>query len=327
MSRAISHIMDLIDNLEINLSQKVVITELATNAYFYAALIPLFSKAKKVIFLCKISDPSSYQRLVSSLYKIVLAHNLQSEIVIRKNNLTDEDLREVNILCNAGAVRPINKEMLKNVTSSQVVISLMYDAWEIRSDDIDLKYCRDNNIPIVGTRESNSEFDIFFNVVPLILKMTLECSRIYNETIFIYSKDNFGKYAFQALANLAPKKLYIDDDIDVLKSLVQEIDLLILCNYENEEQLIGKSGILNFISNNPNIKVVHLFGSVDFDFIVSNTKLTIFPPYDGFAKKMSKTFSFLGDEPVLDLYAASYKAATSYLNNDKCVFTQKVGRP
>ena len=51
MSRFVPYIKNLVSQLSLDLSDKVIITELATNAYFDAALIPLFAGAKKVIYV------------------------------------------------------------------------------------------------------------------------------------------------------------------------------------------------------------------------------------------------------------------------------------
>ena len=51
MSRFVPYIKNLVSQLNLDLSDKVIITELATNAYFDAALIPLFAGAKKVIYV------------------------------------------------------------------------------------------------------------------------------------------------------------------------------------------------------------------------------------------------------------------------------------
>ena len=51
MSSFVPYIKKLVSQFNLDLSDKVIITELATNAYFDAALIPLFAGAKKVIYV------------------------------------------------------------------------------------------------------------------------------------------------------------------------------------------------------------------------------------------------------------------------------------
>ena len=324
MSRFVPYIKNLVSQLNLDLSDKVIITELATNAYFDAALIPLFAGAKKVIYVDNNVSQEDRAHNKKKLIEIIELNAINSEVSIREFRPLPEDLMEVNILCNTGALRPLNFNLLQHVNPSNVVIQLMYDSWEVREADIDFDYCRSRGIPIVGTNESNPSFDIFYNVAPLMLKMCLEVSRIYSENIFIFSEDDFGDHARKALEKLNPKSLVQTKDINVLNDKIKNVDLIVLCSYEEDRPLLGKQGILNFIENNPNVKVVHLFGIVDVEYAKSTLNLNIYPDYDGKAMKMSKTFAYIGKEPVIDLFLASYKAGCSFLNNEKSEFIQEV---
>lgn len=315
MSRVAFYIRSLVSHLNLDLSNKVVVTELATNAYFDAALIPLFAGAKRVIFVINTESSESQVHLIKTLHAIIEQNSIKSDVVIREKYLLPGDIIDANIICNTGALRPLDYRILQYIDPRNAVIQLMYDVWEMRDFDIDLDFCRSRGITVVGTNESTASFDVFYNVVPLMLKMCLEVSRVYRENIFIFSNDDFGNKARMALQQLNPSSLINSTDIEVLRKHTDSIDLLILCDYKEERPLMAHDGILNFVSTNPNIKVVHLFGVVDADFVESKLGLGLYPAYDGKNKKMSKTFSYLGSEPVIDLFAASYKAGASYLDS------------
>jgi hypothetical protein len=324
MSRFVPYIKNLVSQLNLDLSDKVIITELATNAYFDAALIPLFAGAKKVIYVDNNVSQENRAHTKKKLKEIIELNAITSEVSIREFRPLPEDLMEVNILCNTGALRPLSFNLLQHVNPCNVVIQLMYDSWEVREEDIDFDYCRSRGIPIVGTSESNLSFDIFYNVAPLIIKMCLEVSRVYSENIFIFSDDKFGEQTRKALGKLNPKSLIQTTDINVLKEEIKNVDLLVLCSFKEERLLLGQHGILNFIADNPNVKLVHLFGIVDAHYVKSTLNLNVYPDYDGKTRKMSKTFAYIGVEPVIDLFLASYKAGCSFLNNEKSEFIQEV---
>lgn len=324
MSRFVPYIRNLVSQLNLDLSDKVIITELATNAYFDAALIPLFAGAKKVIYVDNNASQEDRAHTKKKLKEIIELNKITSEVIIRESRPLPEDLMEVNILCNLRGLRPLSFNLLQHVNPSNAVIQLMYDSWEVRDTDIDFDYCRSKGIPIVGTNESNLSFDIFYNVAPLVLKMCLEVSRIYSENIFIFSDDDFGKQTRKALEKLNPKSLIQTTDISALKKEIKNVDLLVLCSYKEERSLLGQHGILNFIADNPNLKLVHLFGIVDAQYVKSTLNLNAYPDYDGKSRKMSKTFAYIGEEPVIDLFLASYKAGSSFLNNEKSEFIQEV---
>ena len=326
MSSFVPYIKKLVSQFNLDLSDKVIITELATNAYFDAALIPLFAGAKKVIYVDNNVSEEDRAHTKKKLIEIIELKSITSEISIREFRPLPEDLMEVNILCNTGALRPLDFNVLQYVNSYNVVIQLMYDSWEFRETDIDFEFCRSRGIPIVGTNESNPSFEIFYNVAPLMLKMCLEVSRVYSENIFIFSDDDFGEQTRKALGKLNPKSLIQTTDINVLKQEIKNVDLLVLCSFREERSLLGHQGILNFIADNPNIKLVHLFGIVDADYVKSTLDLNVYPDYDGKAMKMSKTFAYLGGEPVIDLFLASYKAGCSFLNNEESQFIQEVNQ-
>ena len=324
MSRFVPYIKNIVSQLNLDLSDKVIITELATNAYFDAALIPLFAGAKKIIYVDNSVSQENRAHTKKKLKEIIELNAMTSEVSIREFRPLPEDLMEVNILCNTGALRPLSSNLLQYVNPCNVVIQLMYDSWEVREADIDFNYCRSRVIPIVGTNESNLSFNIFYNVAPLMLKMCLEVSRVYRENIFIFSDDDFGEQTRTALGKLNPNSLIQTTDINVLKKEIKNVDLLVLCSFKEERSLLGCHGILNFIADNPNVKVVHLFGIVDAHYVKSTLNLNVYPDYDGKTRKMSKTFSYIGGEPVIDLFSASYKAGCSFLDNEKSEFIQEV---
>ena len=324
MSRFIPYIKNLVLQLNLDLSDKVIITELATNAYFDAALIPLFAGAKKVIYVANNLSQEDLANTKKKLKEITELNSITSEVLIREQVPLPEDLMEVNILCNTGALRPLNFNLLRHVDPYNAVIQLMYDSWEVRDGDIDFDFCSSRGIPIVGTNESAISFDIFYNVAPLMLKMCLEVSRVYSENVFIFSDDDFGEKTREALGQLHPKSLVQSTDTQLLKDEINNIDLLVLCNYKEERPLLGQHGVLNFIADNPNIKVVHLFGIVDANYVKSALNLKVYPNFAGNNKTMYTTFSHIGREPVIDLFVASYKAGSSYLNKEKSEFIQEV---
>src|SRR5258706_12539264 len=55
--------------------------------------------------------------------------------------LTPEIISKADIITNSGHLRPLNSEKLQ-FAKKEVVIPLMYEAWERRDADIDLEYCK-----------------------------------------------------------------------------------------------------------------------------------------------------------------------------------------
>lgn len=310
-------ITKLISQYNLNLAGQVILTEIGTDEYTYLPEICLEAGAKYVIALVKDSAFGKASTIIKAYKKTKFYEGNKNQIEIIKDlKKCSETLNQVTIVTNSGHLRPINKSIL-SLVAKNCHIALMYDIWEFRDRDINLEDCKNLKIPIIGTYEHHKELKIFDYSGVLAVKMMLNSGNsIKNQSVLIWSDDDFGKSAFQYIKKLDPKKCHIKCKESTLKN-ADHYDVIFICDYD-EERIYGEELLKEFFDLNKGISVVHLFGKI------SKTILNVFPERNSYSKKMSKTFSYLGLMPILELQIASLKATSSVMNNEYCSYAQIV---
>jgi hypothetical protein len=96
------------------------------------------------------------QELATGLARLAAVTD-RIQLVYRKDNTIVDS---ADIVTNSGQVRPIDAEMVSHMKPSSVV-PLMYESWEYRHTDVDLKACRARNITVAGTNERHPDVDVF----------------------------------------------------------------------------------------------------------------------------------------------------------------------
>jgi hypothetical protein len=321
-NRSIDLIYNIVKKLNLNLKGFSVLTEAGTGYYIFTAIIALVANAKYVMIWV---NDSSYGEAKSIKKEF---EGLATKLGYKNYHFTlnerpIDDIRKADIITNLGHIRPINKKFLINVKPSSV-ISTMSEKWELRKEDIDIIFCKKNNIKVAGTWENHPKLKIFDNCGYLIAKMCFESGfEIFQNNILIISSDNFGKVAFEKLKNFEPNELKLSN----LKSinhnlLINNPELIIIADYTTNIELIGEKGLID-ISLLKNITIVHLCGKIDYEYCIKN-EINLFPNQNGNSFRMSKTLAHLGAKPVIDLHAAGFKVGENMLRGINSKLNQPI---
>lgn len=315
-NRIIRLIKQYCTQLKLNLEGQVVLTELASGPYRYLPAIAAFAGAKKVIAYTKDSKFGSKKDIIENGNLFFQKLNILDKIQI-KTDLEDQDFSEATLVINSGFLRPINSDFIQKLNPG-TLISLMYDAWELRDDDISIESCIKRNIKVVGTNENSEYFPIFSYCAPLILKMTLNAGyEVLNNTILVWSSDDFGIQAKQAFQNNGAKEVIMTTDLSVLNHHMATLDFIFICNYNQEVPYFKEGGcfdVSNFVKQNSTIGVIHLFGEIGID-VLEKKGIFYYPRREGKASQMTFTLADLSPLPLLKLQIASLKAAQSVISN------------
>jgi len=307
-------INESIATLNLDLSGKTILTEAGTNYYLYTPIIPSLAGAKKVIAWTRDSAYASAEDIEASLNRLCKSAGLKN-IIVRKNSFNPDDIEESHLITNSGHLRPLNEKFLCHAKNA--VIPLMYESWELRKEDIDIKYCFKKKIKVAGTNEGHPKIRVFDFVGPLLAKMILESGHeILRNKILIWSEDNFGETAGSYLRRMGAK-IYQTKNTAEAKRIIKEISVIVLCDYKETRTYSGQNGIFNWEKIallNPALTIIHLYGEINYREVM-RTGLNIFPLQDGAAKKMSRTLGYVGPMPILNLLTAGFKVGELMLKN------------
>lgn len=310
-------IKNVINELHLDLSDQVVLTEAGSGLFLYTPIICLMAKAKLVYAIIKDSTYGTADQIEQDLLKCIedLYIN-RSALVIMKNEISSTSIVDATIITNSGNVRPINEHMLL-LNNHKAVIPVMYEKWELRESDIDIEYCKKHNIKVAGTWENYPGLDIFNYCKHLMIKMIFEAGmEIKKNKIIIWGDDKYGPLLQDGVNSLECESCNIVNSTDALY-LIKDADILFFCDYTSTKNLIGDKGIINIElvkQNNPNLTIIHLAGNIDYEY--SKKFLHTFPNKNGNAKKMTYTLNHLGSYPTLALNVAGLKVGELLVKNE-----------
>jgi hypothetical protein len=299
-------------NLNIDLSGLTVLTEVGSGYFSLTPIIALLANAKKVYAWTRDSKYGSAEDVVLNCENIISTLNIKKKIEFAINVRPFEHVTEADIITNSGFVRPLDENLLKNVTKEKVVIPLMYEKWEWREGEIDKEFCDKKGILIGGTWENYGLLRIFDYCGHLAAKLCFEAGvEIFNNKVIIWSDDNFGEVVGEIFTKLGVRQVIKTLDANILYENISDADFIFFCDYHDKRQLLGKNGILEIdkIRNkNPSIKIIHLLGKIDADFLKKQST-EVYPEKNGYAQTMTYTLAYLGMQPLIKLQAGGLKVA------------------
>lgn len=308
-ARNFQMIQGAISLLEMDMSGLTVLTEVGSGSFLYTPIIAATAGAKRVIAWTKDTPYGKADDIVKECKVFCKRHGIPGKIEYRVNDQPIADITDADVITNSGHLRPLNRAKLKYV-NPRTVIPLMYEKWEIRDEDIDLAYCKENGISVAGTWENYPTLKIFDFCEALIVKIALEAGyEINSNNIIVYSNDHFGELAQEAFRKLRAKSVLLTTNIEEVYDNIKDTDFIFFCDYKNPKVLIGTGGLLDIDrlkTMNPALGIVHLAGDID-NKTVSDNGLTIYPDKRGHAVRMTYTLGHLGPLPTILLQAAGLK--------------------
>lgn len=326
--RAKKIIVETIRFLNLDLTGISVLTEVGTGLFNYTPIIAQFANASKIYALAKDNTYGNSFDAINACKEKLKYFKLKSEnIYFAENTLPEEFLSNSQIITNSGNLRPLDASKLKLVTKG-AAIPLMYEAWELRNDDLDIRYCKENNISVAGTWENYPGLEIFNYCKNLIIKIAFEAGfEIKSNKIIVWSDDHFGKLAYEGFTQLGAREVTLVSNPNDLYNKIENADFIFFCNYKSTDILLAeKASILDlkYLKKlNPSVSIVHLAGDIDNTY-VKNNGIKIYPDKRGYSIRMTYTLSHLGIKPALMLLVAGLKVGEVLIKNENSKISQIV---
>jgi hypothetical protein len=309
---------ECIRSFQLDLNGLVILTEAATGPYMYTPIMAALAGARKVYAIT--ADSMFGNR--DTVKRLTMAAALRWRVADRIQVIyekTKAQVHESDIITNSGFVRPINREMISWMKST-AVIPLMWETWEFRRDDLDLRSCKEHQILVLGTDESKPPLSIYsysgYLAMKLLFDLGLEglktrtlligsgevCRRINNHfkqlkmDITWFSASDDGSLPYHKLSEYFMKK-------------GAEYDVAILAEHINNICLLGNNGLLSYETIrriNPALFIGVIAGNLDLEGLKAS-RLYFYPDTIRPFGYISYDLYQLGPRPVLELYAAGLK--------------------
>lgn len=311
-TKEIAFIKKVIKDIRIDLDGLTVLTEIGSNYYFYLPFIAALAGAAQVYAWTATNRYFDCDELVEKAKGLSAGLGFSGRIGFAVNERPADHIRQADILTNSGFLRPLDQELLHHC-KDKVVIPLMFEAWELRTSDIDIDYCRARNIKVGGTWESHPAIGVFESVGPLAVKLAFEAGmEVYQNRILVWSDDAFGAVSADYFRKMnAADVLQTTDKREALEYL-RTADFLYFCPNHEKRPVVSDQEkdaiftIRELKEANPFLTIVHLYGKLDCNELEASG-LALYPRQNGRAEYMSRTLTHIGMIPTLNLLCAGLK--------------------
>ncbi len=298
--------------LNVNLDGYTVLTEAGSNHYVFSPIIPLLCGASKVLAFVKDTSYGKAEDIKSMCVQIASSLGLSEKLRIATNVLPESWLNEADIITNSGMLRPFNNEKISKFKKG-AVLPLMFEAWEIREQDLDLAACKAAGVKVAGTWENHPSIKVFDYVKMLCVKLALEAGyEVLGNFIFIWSDDHFGEMIEKSFTQNGAKKCYLSTDLELLKKVAPHLDFIFIADYDEKRDYAAIFNLKELAEGAPNLGIIHLYGELNIE-ALKPFGLNIYPERNGKLELMTFTLAHVGMTPLINLQVGGYRVAQEML--------------
>lgn len=308
-----------VKNLNINLKGLTVLTECASNAYGFLPYMAALAGAN-VHAYGRSSSYGSFESNKAGIENLLLKSKLENQVIFHDSVFPDAILPEVDILTNSGFLRPITNQKISKLKKT-AVIPLMWETWELREGEIDIKSCQNHLIPVIGTNEHYKDSNMFPYPGMLAMKMLFDAGfEIANNKFVLLGGGLTGKLIAETLKNNNIDFIWFGHESEkyndmrpysLLKTIFdnKRLDAIIVADHVFNKEILGNNGYINFESihqNFPYVKICHICGNINIEELMRSS-VEFFPEKLKSFGYMSYETINIGWEPVIMLGCAGLK--------------------
>lgn len=315
--RALRIIYEAIEKLELDLNGISVLTEAASGPFAVTPLIAALAGSDKVVSVGKDSPYGTFQEVKTHIEGLAVCFNAPDTIDIVDGDPTDF-APQAQLVTNLGFLRPITSAFISKLPDDAAV-SLMWEPWEYRPEDVDLDACQKYGVPILGTNEKDHRLDIFRYVGILALKLLFEKElEVFKSKILVIGSGVFGEETCSVLSSVGADVFCWSPGQDegeanhFLKNFLTNCDAIVLVEHHAKTKVIGGNyGLPLDWFKGLNLPLIHICG--DFDQKLLSLGPYKYPERQVSSGYMTVTTDYVGLRPVIDLHAAGLKVGAEMI--------------
>lgn len=321
--------------LDLDLSGKVVLTEAATGAYVVTPVLAALAGAKVYAYVKDTRYGTKADAIDAT--KKVLAH-WQGDLpeITFLDELSPDVIASADVITNSGHLRPLNEAVLR-YAKNDLVIPLMYEAWEWRNADMDLSYIRKRGFRLGATNERHPDVDVFNFLGDMAIRQILDAGLcLYDNKFVLICNNDFGPFIAKVLSKVcgglgvidvpANRHAYNFENVHWIGDFpavnipdsYRDAEAVIFTAYPFTTSWIGNNGepmaAKQFKKNFRHAVLLRYAGDMDTDALTE--KGMRYFPQQVCPGHMGVLPSSIGYEPVIRLQAGGLKAAEAMLSGN-----------
>ena len=275
-SRKISIAENIVNRLDLDLNGLTVITECASGDYLFTPLMAAMAGAE-VYALGKDTRFGTFQSIQQELLSYA------SDLVLNRVHPCSieefENWHLADIMTNSGLLRPIHDNVISRMKKT-AVIPLMWETWEFRDADLDIKSCQKYEIPVIGTYEGFKKADMYAYPGLMAIKILIELqAELANSRIVLLGGGLTGEliaktfndlkidyYWFTQSGNEKNRNCFTYESLDDILFNEPHIEAILFAEHTDAREIIGNKGFTTWsrIANAfPHVAIAHICGNVD----------------------------------------------------------------
>lgn len=304
-ARLVALARERIAETRLDLTDRIVLTEAATGVYVVTPIIAALAGARRVFALARDSRHGSAVEAIAWLRQVAEIAGVADAISI-VDKLPEAALRSVDIITNAGHLRPIDSRII-DALPPHAVVALMFEAWERREADIDFAACARRGISVVGVNERHPTIDVFSYLGALAVRLLHDAGiAVYRSEIALVCDNDFND---SLVAGLQGQGARVTQAAAVQKLPARPFEAILVALKPIEGVLrLDEDGARWLAANTPSAIVSQFWGDIDRS-ALSEFGFPLWPPSAPACGHMAILLSAIGPEPVVRLQTGGLKAA------------------
>jgi len=300
---------EAIEKFELDLNNYTILTEAASGNFVWTPIIA--AKARGNVYAySKDSKYATFQEVKQNTLENAHYLGIEENIEII-DCLSSDKIRKSDIITNCGFLRPLDREKLQ-FANETAVISLMWETWEFRESDLDLAYCFQKKIPVLGTNESDPRLKTLEYLGPVSKKLLFESGiEVCQSFIYICGQGKFADTIYESLQHDYALCKLIDNRSNIDKGDISSLDAVIIADHKTDNSYLGEAqeSWIDVRDLNDSTRIIHITGNINED-AVRTRGLRIYPENEFELGRMSVTTDYVGPRPVIDLHTAGLKVGS-----------------
>jgi hypothetical protein len=186
----------------LDLSGLRIYTEAGTDHYRVTAALALAAGADAVHATARMTRFGPAAKALEQTCEFVECLGLDAGRLTFSDGHDAAALARSDLVTNMGMLRPLNAAVFQHCRPGTVV-SLMYEPWEFRGEDVDLPAAEAGGLWVVGVNEHNDVIQCFGSAAVLSALGLLQAGLgVFNSYILVIAANHFVKHILKGLAPL-----------------------------------------------------------------------------------------------------------------------------
>ncbi len=317
--RALQLGTQLVRDMKLDLSGLAVLTECASGPYAFTAVMARLAGAE-VHAVGRDSRFGAHADNERLLRAILDQASIRDGVEVHRDEAPESVWRAADIVSNLGFLRPISRRRIEQMRST-AVIPLMWETWEFRGEDIDIRAAQERGIAVIGTNEGG-RLDLLRYIGMMALKLMLELGlEVHKSRIALIGGHVTGREIARALGALGVDFDWYTSEGNEreqgcwsyrrMRTLLdrQVPDAILCAEHKDGTLLVGPGAALTFheiAARFPQVRWGHIAGNVDVEELRASGIRHVPERIEPFGRLSYQAYE-LGPRPVLELHAAGLK--------------------